>query len=227
MSLGFNNSRFLKGHRSTKIKTVKANDSWNGIPKEAVSIVPRSHKVGRFFLPVFTRCSTQSSDAYAPYGLTIAYGEKHSAERRENQLKHSSAWYKNRKRSYHRCGDEPGDAVSGACLGTVFITFILERGTNSILDKKDGGLLSGITAIKILAKNASHTNGGGILYTVHDNLLVGPNAVETWEVEAPGPPGLRRDVKRLFLGFTDVEEGFSKNVAKDIRRITHRYGAWV
>lgn len=75
MSLGFNNSRFLKGHRSTKIKTVKANDSWNGIPKEAVSIVPRSHKVGRFFLPVFTRCSTQSSDAYAPYGLTIAYGE--------------------------------------------------------------------------------------------------------------------------------------------------------
>lgn len=152
---------------------------------------------------------------------------EHSAERRENQLKHSSAWYKNRKRSYHRCGDEPGDAVSGACLGTVFITFILERGTNSILDKKDGGLLSGITAIKILAKNASHTNGGGILYTVHDNLLVGPNAVETWEVEAPGPPGLRRDVKRLFLGFTDGEESFSKNVAKNIRRITHRYGAWV
>lgn len=65
------------------------------------------------------------------------------------------------------------------------------------------------------------------MYTVHDNLLVGPNAVETWEVEAPGPPGLRRDVKRLFLGFTDGEEGFSKNVAKNIRRITHRYGAWV
>ena len=28
----------------------------------------------------------------------------------------------------------------------------------------------------------------------------------------------------LFLGFTDGEKGFSKNVAKNIRRIAHRYG---
>ncbi|WP_133967520.1 FAD-binding oxidoreductase [Eubacterium limosum] len=33
------------------------------------------------------------------------------------------------------------------------------------------------------------------------------------------------DMRRcLFLGFTDGEKGFSKNVAKNIRRIAHRYG---
>ena len=34
-----------------------------------------------------------------------------------------------------------------------------------------------------MTRNKSHSKGGGILHTVHDNLLVGPDAVETYEKE--------------------------------------------
>lgn len=57
------------------------------------------------------------------------------------------------------------------------------RGTNSILDKKAGAYMHSIASIKELKANKSHSKGGGILHTVHDNLLIGPDAVETYEKE--------------------------------------------
>lgn len=57
------------------------------------------------------------------------------------------------------------------------------RGTNSILDKKAGGLLASIASIKKLELNSGHTKGGGLLNTVDGNILAGPDAVETWEKE--------------------------------------------
>lgn len=57
------------------------------------------------------------------------------------------------------------------------------RGTNSILDKKSAHLINGISSIKKLELKHTNTKGGGMLHTVHDNVLVGPNAVETYEKE--------------------------------------------
>ncbi len=57
------------------------------------------------------------------------------------------------------------------------------RGTNSILDKKAGTLLNGIASVKVLELNSGHTKGGGLLHTVHGNILAGPDAVETNEKE--------------------------------------------
>ena len=67
--------------------------------------------------------------------------------------------------------------------GDRFYSIHPRRGTNSILDKKTGAYFSGIASVKIVARNKNHTKGGGILHTVHDNLLVGPDAVETYEKE--------------------------------------------
>lgn len=66
-----------------------------------------------------------------------------------------------------------------------FFTIHPRRGTNSILDKKSGDSFATIASIVGLATTAgkSHTKGGGIVHTAHDNLLVGPDAVETYERE--------------------------------------------
>lgn len=70
-----------------------------------------------------------------------------------------------------------------AMAGDRFFSIHPRRGTNSILDKKVGTYLHSIASIKDLAGKSTHSKGGGILHTVHDNLLVGPDAVETYEKE--------------------------------------------
>ncbi len=64
-----------------------------------------------------------------------------------------------------------------------FFSIHPRRGTNSILDKKAGSYMHSIASIKELTINKTHSKGGGILHTVHDNLLIGPDAVETFEKE--------------------------------------------
>ena len=65
--------------------------------------------------------------------------------------------------------------------GDRFYSIHPRRGTNSILDTKAGAFVHSVVTIKTLQKSAGHTKGGGILHTVHHNLLVGPDAVETFE----------------------------------------------
>lgn len=67
--------------------------------------------------------------------------------------------------------------------GDRFFSIHPRRGTNSILDTKAGAFVHSVVTIKTLQKSAGHTKGGGILHTVHHNLLVGPDAVETFEKE--------------------------------------------
>ncbi len=69
--------------------------------------------------------------------------------------------------------------------GDRFFSIHPRRGTNSILDKKSGDTFATIASIVGLATAAgkTHTKGGGIVHTAHDNLLVGPDAVETYERE--------------------------------------------
>lgn len=114
------------------------------------------------------------------------------------------------------------------------------RGTNSILDKKAGHLVHSISSIKTLSKNKSHTKGGGILHTVDDNLLVGPNAVETYEKEnfateaksidevfnkqTQTAPGLKRpDIITYFTGVraASFEEDFIIEKGRKTKNLIH------
>ena len=67
--------------------------------------------------------------------------------------------------------------------GDRFFSIHPRRGTNSITDKKAGRLIHCIASIKKLKKSKTHSKGGGVMRTVHGNLLVGPDAVETFEKE--------------------------------------------
>lgn len=64
-----------------------------------------------------------------------------------------------------------------------FFSIHPRRGTNSIIDRKKGYLVKSIGSWKELHADENHSKGGGILHTVSDNLLVGPDAVETREKE--------------------------------------------
>jgi glycerol-3-phosphate dehydrogenase len=54
------------------------------------------------------------------------------------------------------------------------------RGSNAILDKKFTQVLARNNVAKIgTASKKAHTKGGGVVRTVHRNILVGPDAIET------------------------------------------------
>ncbi len=68
--------------------------------------------------------------------------------------------------------------------GDRFYSIHPRKGTNSILDKKANGLLKSIASVKLLkSTGGAHSKGGGMMRTVDHNLLIGPNAVETYEKE--------------------------------------------
>ncbi|EGB93470.1 NAD(P)/FAD-dependent oxidoreductase [Clostridium sp. D5] len=138
-----------------------------------------------------------SAGCVCPYGLTIAYGENAvengarislntgvlGMEVKEGKI---CSVQTNRGTIYPRIVINAAGVFAediARMAGDRFYSIHPRRGTNSILDKKAGPLVMGIASIKTLKKNTSHTKGGGILHTVHDNLLVGPNAVETPEKE--------------------------------------------
>lgn len=138
-----------------------------------------------------------SAGSVCPYGLTIAYGEnavqngaKVSLNTAVLEMESANGRIKsvltNRGRIYPRlvvnaAGVFAEDVAEMA--GDRFYSIHPRKGTNSILDKKAGMLVKGIASIKTLQKNTGHTKGGGIVHTVHDNLLVGPDAIETYEKE--------------------------------------------
>lgn len=138
-----------------------------------------------------------SAGSVCPYGLTIAYAENAvhngaevaldtavlSMEIEKGQIK---SVLTNRGRIYPKlvinaAGTFAEDVAKMA--GDRFYSIHPRRGTNAILDKKVGRLMGGIASWKTLKKTAEHTKGGGIVHTAHDNLLVGPDAIETYEKE--------------------------------------------
>ena len=141
--------------------------------------------------------SNPSTGCVCPYGLTIAYAE--------NAVMNGAKVMLNTAVTGMQV--ENGRIVSVSTnRGTVFPRIVINaagvfseeiarmandrffsihprRGTNSILDKKAGRYMHSVASIKELASSGGHTKGGGILHTVHDNLLIGPDAVETSEKE--------------------------------------------
>ncbi len=68
--------------------------------------------------------------------------------------------------------------------GDRFFSIHPRRGSNIILDKKFTRVLARTCSAKIgTASKKKHTKGGGVVRTVHWNILVGPDAVETPERE--------------------------------------------
>lgn len=68
--------------------------------------------------------------------------------------------------------------------GDRFFSIHPRRGTNAILDKKAAYQLRTIaSAYGTVATRTAHSKGGGLVRTADDNLLCGPDAVETIEKE--------------------------------------------
>lgn len=80
--------------------------------------------------------------------------------------------------------------------GDRFYSIHPRRGTDAILDKKKGDLIRTVASIKELNHSHEHTKGGGMLNTVHKNILVGPNAVETYDKENYETSA--KDIKQVF-----------------------------
>jgi len=138
-----------------------------------------------------------SAGCVCPYGLTIAYAENAvqngakvslntaviGMEVRDNQIvsvkTNKGVLYP--KLVINAAGTFAEDVA--AMANDRFYSIHPRKGTNSILDKKAAHLVKSIASIKTVTRKKSHTKGGGILRTVHENLLVGPNAIETYEKE--------------------------------------------
>ena len=137
------------------------------------------------------------SGVVCPYGLTIAFAENAvmngarvslntavtSMEVKDGRILSVTT---NRGTVYPRLVVNAAGVFSdkvAEMAGDGFFSIHPRKGTNSILDKKAGVLTSGIISFKELTLKKTHTKGGGIIHTVHDNLLIGPDAVETYERE--------------------------------------------
>jgi glycerol-3-phosphate dehydrogenase len=139
-----------------------------------------------------------SAGVVCPFNMTIAYGENAVQNGARISLDTAAMDMKveggrvievttNRGRVYPRvvvnAAGVFADAVA-AMAGDQFYSIHPRRGTNSILDKKYTGVVVRTIVSKIgTSSTKSHTKGGGIIRTAHGNLLIGPDAVETWERE--------------------------------------------
>ena len=138
-----------------------------------------------------------SAGCVCPYGLTIAYGENAVTNGAKVSLNTAVLGMEVEEGKITCVHTNKGDIFPEIVINAAgtfaediasmakdrFYSIHPRRGTNSILDKKSAHLVKSIASIKTLHRNKKHTKGGGILRTVHDNLLVGPNAIETYEKE--------------------------------------------
>lgn len=200
---------------------------------------------------------TPTAGCVCPYGLTIAYGENAvmngarvslntavTAMRVENgEIKSVTT---NRGTVYPRLVINAAGVFAediAAMANDRFFSIHPRRGTNSILDKKAAGLVNSVASIKLLSLKHSNTKGGGILHTVHNNLLVGPNAVETYEKEntatdadsisevfkkqkLTAPALSERDIITCFTGVRapTFEEDFIIEFGRCVKNIIHCAG---
>ncbi len=144
-----------------------------------------------------------SAGVVCPYNLTIAFAENAVQNGARVMLNTAVTWmdiadgeicsvYTNRgvihpKIVINAAGVFAEDIAKMA--SDRFYSIHPRRGTNTILDKKAAYILNSIATMRIIRlgkafdENRKHTKGGGVIHTAHDNLLVGPNAVETYEKE--------------------------------------------
>lgn len=141
--------------------------------------------------------SNPSSGCVCPYGLTIAYAENAVQNGARVSLNTAVLGMEVKEGKIYSVTTNRGTLYPALVINAAgvfaeeiaamakdhFFSIHPRRGTNSILDKKAGVYMHTIASVKDLSRQKLHSKGGGILHTVHDNLLVGPDAVETWEKE--------------------------------------------
>ena len=162
----------------------------------------------------------------SPYELTIAYGENAIMNGAEISLNTyvSNMEVKdgkiisvetNRGTIYPKVVVNAAGVFSedvAAMAKDRFFSIHPRRGTNSITDTKTAKYVNGVTSVKLFkTKGPKNTKGGGIIHTIHDNLLVGPDAVETFEKE-----NFATHQESLDVVFKKQEHAVSKVKQNDI-----------
>lgn len=163
-----------------------------------------------------------SAGCVCPYGLTIAYAENAvqngakvslntavlGMEVKDNEIvsvkTNKGVLYP--KLIINAAGTFADDVA--AMAKDRFYSIHPRKGTNSILDKKAAHLVKSIASIKTVTRKKTHTKGGGILRTVHENLLVGPNAIETYEKENFATEG--KSIEEVFKKQKLTAKGLSE-----------------
>lgn len=144
----------------------------------------------------FALCNPMAGSV-CPYGLTIAYAENAVQNGAEISLNTAvtgmdvsngriTAVHTNRGTVYPKIVINAAGVFAEEVARMAqdrFYSIHPRRGTNSIMDHKTAYLSEGIVSWKSMKKEHTHSKGGGIVHTVSDNLLVGPDAVETYEKE--------------------------------------------
>ncbi len=135
-----------------------------------------------------------------PYGLTIAYAENAAENGVEAYLNTAvlsmdtengeiKAVHTNRGTIYPKIVVNAAGVFSddvAEMANDRFYSIHPRRGTNSIQDKKAARLINTIASVQLIGKQTfskAHTKGGGLIRTVHGNVLAGPDAVETFDKE--------------------------------------------
>ena len=96
-----------------------------------------------------------------------------------------------------------------AMAGDRFFSIHPRRGSNAILDKKFTRILARDSVAKVGETKDAHTKGGGVIRTVHHNILVGPDAVETPEREnfAVTRESIERTIRKFTATCTELNIG--------------------
>ena len=158
---------------------------------ELKKLEPNLNKTFKFAI------SNPDTGCVCPYGLTIAYAENAVQNGARVSLNTAVTGmkvengkilevYTNRGTVYPKIVINAAGVFAEEIAKMAkdrFYSIHPRRGTNSILDKKAGTLFGSVASVKKLEIHSNHSKGGGILHTAHDNLLVGPDAVETYEKE--------------------------------------------
>ena len=160
-----------------------------------------------------------------PYGLTIAYGENainNGAKIALNTIvngfelkdKKIVSVKTNRGTIYPRIVINAAGVFSDTIASYAddeFFSIHPRKGTEAILDNKQGSLTNAIISWRALFGNDKHTKGGGVLHTVHHNILVGPDAKETYEKE-----NFATSKESIDFLFNKQRKTFSKLNERDI-----------
>lgn len=132
-----------------------------------------------------------------PYGLTIAYAEnavKNGAKVSLNTIVESmdvkdgiiKSIKTNRGTIYPKVVVNAAGVYADEIANMAndqFFSIHPRRGTDAILDNKVSNLTSKIVSYREIINKEKNTKGGGVMQTVHENILIGPNAKETYEKE--------------------------------------------
>lgn len=197
-----------------------------------------------------------SAGIVSPYNLTIAYAENAVQNGAKVSLNTMVTGINNeygtiRSVETNRGTIYPKVVVNAAGVfaddiaemaGDRFYSIHPRRGTDTIQDVKSNKIVHTIASIVEVNKQylTSHTKGGGLMQTIHGNVLAGPDAVETREKEnyATHPESIRtiytkqqktveaaspRDIITYFTGVRapTYEEDFVIEWGRKVRNLYH------